>query len=111
MGDTPSEQDKPGGWIDPAQEPQDVTSETPTTLTPVPTETTPEATDTTSDTSSTGDDTGEMDVPGFLSVDEVAWEVVGGSWGTGQQRRLALSKAGYKVKDVEAAVKKILNSR
>ena len=42
------------------------------------------------------------------SVDELAKEVLNGSWGVGEARKQALEKAGYNYKDVQARVNKIL---
>lgn len=81
--DEPSEKDKPDGWIDP----EDLQKEP-------------------------GEDTEEIEKhPAWESVEQVAQEVIAGQWGVGQERRTSLSHAGYNVKEVEAAVKKILQNR
>ena len=58
-----------------------------------------------------GEDGSEAAQHALASVADVAKEVIAGDWGIGQGRRLALSKAGYNVKDVEAEVSRIANKR
>lgn len=45
----------------------------------------------------------------LLTLDEIALEVIGGKWGYGQERRDALTKAGYNQKEVSKRVNEIMN--
>jgi hypothetical protein len=40
----------------------------------------------------------------------VAKEVINGMWGNGDERRSRLAKAGYSVEDVQAEVRRLLDS-
>ena len=44
------------------------------------------------------------------SITDIAQEVIAGLWGTGQDRRLRLTEAGYNPRDVEKEVVRIQNS-
>lgn len=42
------------------------------------------------------------------SIDEIAWEVIGGLWGTGQERKRRLNIAGFSYAKVQAKVNELL---
>ena len=44
------------------------------------------------------------------SVDEIAKEVIAGKWGTGEDRKNKLEKAGYNYKEVQSRVNELLNT-
>ncbi len=50
----------------------------------------------------------ETEAP-ILTLDEIALEVISGKWGYGDERRNALAKAGYDVKQVSKRVNEIIN--
>jgi hypothetical protein len=74
-----------------------------------PTETPETPVDVPDDPEETQEDSDDEVKQTLLSVKEVAQEVLDGKWGTGQERRLRLSQAGYDHVAVEDAVVKILN--
>ena len=116
--DEPNEADKPEGWRDPAEpETPDRGDRAPGEA--VPAEVVPEESpagspvapgqegspDEAASDEYVGEDTGE------LPLTELAQQVIAGEWGTGQERRVKLSEAGYDVKAVESEVTWILNNR
>lgn len=46
--------------------------------------------------------------PVLKSLEEIANEVIAGKWGNGNQRKNALTKAGYNYKEVQSLVNKIM---
>lgn len=49
------------------------------------------------------------DTPVLKSVEDIANEVLNGTWGNGENRKLALAKAGYDYQAVQAKVNELLN--
>jgi CW_7 repeat len=48
--------------------------------------------------------------PVIKSDTDIAEEVILGQWGNGDERRSRLAKAGYSVEDVQAEVRRLLDS-
>ena len=45
------------------------------------------------------------------SIEEIAWEVIGGKWGNGNDRKNALTSAGYDYGKVQAKVNELMNRK
>ena len=52
----------------------------------------------------------KSDKPATKSLDEIAWEVIDGKWGNGEQRKQALTAAGYDYKAVQSRVNELVKS-